>query len=286
MRRLGLGTLVALAALVMLAAVVLGLARGAVNDASVPRASDLVPAGAPRRVMAVWAHPDDEITAAGTLAALARRGAAVRLVYLTHGEAAHGTGWSAAQLWAMRPREAQAAGRILGAASVRVLDYGDGKLVRADGARAKAELRAMIDAFRPSVVIGFDERVGFYGHPDHAQAGRWTAEVVREGWAADPAFPVRRLYQATLPPRLIALARRYIAAFRNHYPSAPGQGLPAPTVAVPIAEEGAVKRAVLDAHRTQVRVIDDVQPFARKTPSWLYYRVFDREYFTEVDPPR
>jgi hypothetical protein len=26
-------------------------------------------------------------------------------------------------------------------------------------------------------------------------------------------------------------------------------------------------------------VIDDVQPYGRKLPPWLYYRLFDREYF-------
>jgi N-acetylglucosamine malate deacetylase 2 len=48
---------------------------------------------------------------------------------------------------------------------------------------------------------------------------------------------------------------------------------------VPIAREASIKRAVLDAHRTQVKVIDDVQPFGRKLPPWLYYRLLDREYF-------
>ena len=104
---------------------------------------------------------------------------------------------------------------------------------------------------------------------------RWCAR----GAAADADFPVRRLYQATLPAPMIALARKSIAAFRNHYPSDPARGLPAPTVAVPISGEGAAKRAVLDAHRSQVKVIDDVQPYGRKLPAWLYYRLFDREYF-------
>lgn len=252
--------------------------RHAVNDAHVPQSSDLVPAGAPRRVMAIWAHPDDEVTSAGTLAELARQGAQVSLVYFTHGEAAHHTGYSREQLWRTRPQEASRAGRAIGAASVTVLDYGDGRLTQAPGDRAEAELRHLIAARRPSVVISFDERVGYYGHPDHAQVGRWVADVVRAG-SSDPTFPVRRLYQATLPAPVIALARRHIEAFRDHYPAPPAPGLPAPTVAVPIAREASIKRAVLDAHRTQMKVIDDVQPFGRKLPPWLYYRLLDHEYF-------
>ena len=255
--------------------------RHAVNDASVPAVSStdaLFPPGAPKTVLAVWAHPDDEITAAGTLARMAAEGASVTLVYFTQGEAAHHTGFTAAELYRMRPLEAQAAGAALHA-HVVVLDYGDGKLPAADGVKAKADLSRLIDKLRPSTVISFDERVGYYGHPDHAQVGRWTAEVVRAGMAT-PGYPVKRLYQATLPAPVIKLAREHIAAFRDHYPTDPAQGLPTPTVAVPIAAQAYAKRAVLDAHKSQVKVIDDVQPFGRKLPPWLYYRLFDREYFT------
>lgn len=310
--------------------ILLGLAflfvRHSVNDDHVPVEADtaaLFAPGAPHTVMAVWAHPDDEITSAGTLARLAHDGAKVTLVYFTHGEGAHFTGYTADQLHRMRPEEAKAAGRALGVSEVVVLDYGDGKLSQpgplpvnisvqkdgqvfvdgakadpasllkdlksapatqgqpiADGAKAKADLAALIAARKPSTVISFDERVGYYGHPDHAQVGRWTAEVVRAGMAADPAYPVKRLYQATLPAPVIALARKYISAFRTHYPADPAKGLPAPTLAVPIASQADAKRAVLDAHKSQVKVIDDVQPYGRKLPAFLYYRLFDREYFT------
>jgi LmbE family N-acetylglucosaminyl deacetylase len=280
--RLAARVLAALAGVILLI-VVAGffLLRHAVNDGSVPvvpSTAALFAPGAPRTVLAVWAHPDDEITAAGTLARMAAEGATVTLLYFTHGEAAHHTGFTADQLYRMRPTEAKAAGDALHA-RVIVLDYGDSKLPQADGARAKGEIASLIATLRPSTVISFDERVGYYGHPDHAEVGRWTAEVVRAGMAT-PGYPVMRLYQATLPAPVIALARRHIAAFRDHYPADPAKGLPAPTVAVPIASEAYAKRAVLDAHKSQVKVIDDVQPFGRKLPPWLYYRLLDREYFT------
>ncbi len=266
-----------LAALVVVAGLL--YVRHAVNDDAVRRADTLLPPGAPARVLAIWAHPDDEITAAGALARMARAGAQVTLVHLTHGEGAHFTGYTAAELHRLRPLEAQAAARAIGAREDVVLDYGDGRLPQADAARVKADLRAVIARVRPSAVVGFDARIGFYGHKDHVQAGRWAAEVVREGAAADPAYPVRRLWQSTLPAPMIRIARERIKAFRDHYPADPSEGLPPADVAVPIAAEGAAKRAVLDAHRTQVKVIDDVQPYGRKLPPWLYYRLFDREYF-------
>ena len=208
--RLAARLLAVLVALVLLLAV--GgflLVRHAVNDASVPTISStaaLFAPGAPKTVLAVWAHPDDEITSAGTLARMAAEGASVTMVYFTHGEAAHHTGFTAAELYRMRPLEAKAAGDALHA-HVVVFDYGDSKLPQADGARAKAEIAKLIATVRPSTVISFDERVGYYGHSDHAQVGRWTAEVVRAGMAT-PGYPVKRLYQATLPAPVIKLAPR------------------------------------------------------------------------------
>ncbi len=267
------------AALVGLAAVLFMVANARVNDGDVPVADSLLVPGAPKTVLAVWAHPDDEITSAGMLARLAKEeGARVVLVYMSKGEAAKGLGYTADQLAKLRPPEAQAAGRALGAARVVVLDYPDGGLTDVDATAAQAAIRRIIDEEKPSIVISFDEKVGFYGHPDHAQTGRWVRAVVDDG-ASEPDFPVKRLYQATLPTSMIELALKLVDAFRTRYPKDPAQGLPAPDLAIRIPSQAASKRAVLDAHTTQVKIIADVQPGYDKVPAWLYCRLFDREYY-------
>ena len=74
-------------------------------------------------VLAVGAHPDDvELGCGGTLALLAAAGRAVGIVHLTSGEA--GSRGDAS----VRRREAAAAARELGAATLEVLDCGDGGL--------------------------------------------------------------------------------------------------------------------------------------------------------------
>lgn len=274
--RVGLAIALLLAGL---AVVLFVFANNRVNDGDVPVADSLLAPGAPKTVLAVWAHPDDEITSAGTLARLAKEeGARVVLVYMTKGEAAKGLGYTADQLAALRPPEAQAAGMALGAARVVVLDYPDGGLTGVDAAVARAAIRKIVDEEKPSVVISFDEKVGFYGHPDHAQTGRWVRAVVNDG-AAQPGFPVKRLYQATLPGSMVELALKLVDAFRTRYPKDPAAGLPAPDLAIRIPSQAASKRAVLDAHTTQVKIIADVQPGYDKVPAWLYYRLFDREYY-------
>ena len=248
-------------------------ARSQLNDGGVPVSRSLIPPGAPATVLAVWAHPDDEITSAGTLAGLARDGAKVALLYLTAGEAARDTGFSREDLARVRRAEAEAVGRRLGAAEVEVLDFPDGGLSEIDPDLARQAIRIRIERLQPSLVLSFDETVGFYGHPDHVMTGRWVREVTAEDG------PVRRLYQATLPRALIAIALKAVAAFRDNYPMDPARGLPAPTLAVPIARMAATKRALLDIHVSQAKVMADVQPYYDRVPAWLYYRLFDREYF-------
>lgn len=52
-----------------------------------------------------------------------------------------------------------------------------------------------------------------------------------------------------------------------------------PTVAVNIVAQGRRKRRLLDIRASQAKVIADVRPYADRVPHWLYYRLFDREYF-------
>jgi LmbE family N-acetylglucosaminyl deacetylase len=256
------------------------LARGQLNDESVPRAHILPGVGAEVTVLAIWAHPDDEITCAGTLARMAKAGARVILLYLTRGEAAQDTGYAPDDLARVRLAEAKAAGRLLGAEAVEVLDFPDGGLIRLDPAKPKAAIAEAISRYRPQVLISFDEKVGFYGHPDHVRTGVWVREVF-EAAPADGPWP-RLLYQVTLPGALVRLARRLVTAFREHYPRDPAKGLPRPDLAVSIATVAQTKRDLLDVHASQAKIIADVQPYYDRVPAWLYYRLFDREYFAAI----
>jgi LmbE family N-acetylglucosaminyl deacetylase len=128
----------------------------------------------PPRVLAVFAHPDDEtLCAGGTLAKYANAGAEVRVVSLTKG----GTGQirdagaaTRATLTAVREREFHAAGKHLGLTEARCLDYSDGELSDMD-AQVLVDLASqLLDELDPDVVITFGPD-GFSGHPDHVAVG-------------------------------------------------------------------------------------------------------------------
>jgi LmbE family N-acetylglucosaminyl deacetylase len=116
-----------------------------------------------RRVLALAAHPDDEVVGCGGLLALsADAGAEVHVLFATDGEATIGAALPAEEVARRRRAEAELSCRVLGA-TPHFLGQPDGGL----GERA-AELAAgiarLVDDLRPDVVLAPWEHDG---HADH-----------------------------------------------------------------------------------------------------------------------
>ncbi|WP_165961188.1 PIG-L family deacetylase [Qipengyuania sediminis] len=163
-------------------------------------------AAEPPRVLAVFAHPDDEIVVAPALAAAARGGAHVRIVYATAGDAAAPETrlQPGAAIAALRTGEARCAARALGAVEPIMLGFGDGKLgeiVRPPAAtltRLREAIAAVIATERPDIVVTWGPDGG-YGHPDH----RLVSAVVTELLASRAQRPLllhAALAAGSVPP--------------------------------------------------------------------------------------
>lgn len=120
----------------------------------------------PRRIIAIFAHPDDaDVKMGGTAAKFAELGHSVKFVSLTNGDAGHhkqGGGVLAAR----RRAEAREAGRRLGIDEYLVLDHHDAELV--PGLHIRHQVIREIRNWRADIVIGL--RPNDY-HPDHRYAG-------------------------------------------------------------------------------------------------------------------
>ena len=144
----------------------------------------------PLRLLAIFAHPDDESLGAGsTLAKYAAEGVDVHLICATKGE----RGWTGseednpglAELGKMREMELQAAAKSLGIQGVYFLDYLDGDLDQAPQQQAIDKIAALIREIRPQVALSFGPD-GIYGHPDHIAISQFShAACIR---AADVSF--------------------------------------------------------------------------------------------------
>jgi LmbE family N-acetylglucosaminyl deacetylase len=138
-------------------------------------------------IVSFHAHPDDEsIQTGGTLAAAARSGHRVVLVFATrgeHGEVAEGVLGEGETLGQRRERECHRSGEVLGAARVAFLEYTDSGMVgtpendlpgsfwSADVHEAGERLAALLREEEADVLTIYDDN-GIYGHPDHIQVHR------------------------------------------------------------------------------------------------------------------
>jgi N-acetyl-1-D-myo-inositol-2-amino-2-deoxy-alpha-D-glucopyranoside deacetylase len=172
---------------------------------------------APRTVLAIFAHPDDEsLLCGGTLARLADAGVRVVLMCGSRGERGSVSDPSlvaGADLGTVRVGELHEAARVLGAAEVIALDHRDGDLRWNDVPEFHAEIVAAIARLGPSAVITFAEN-GFYWHLDHIGVHERTFTAVQSLGAAAPP-----LYYVTMPRGII---RRVVETAHAKGGEAPG----------------------------------------------------------------
>ncbi len=139
----------------------------------------------PPLVVAVLAHPDDELPMSAALAALARQGSFVRIVHATPGDA--GPGFSGLPkgeaLGTMRRAEAECAGKALGVAEVVNLGFGDGKL--ADHVRDGALAKALFDHVAAADLVLTWGPDGGYGHTDHRLVSAIATQIAQSAPEGD-----------------------------------------------------------------------------------------------------
>ncbi|KAB7742233.1 hypothetical protein F2P47_02895 [Parvibaculum sedimenti] len=126
------------------------------------------------RVLAVFAHPDDELRVAGLLeAAKARDHAFTALVTATRGEKGSQVPKVARQrdLAQVRTAEVLKSGYALGIDEQEVWDFPDSGLAGVDFERLTARVEEAMERYKPDLIVTFWPASGESGHPDHMRIG-------------------------------------------------------------------------------------------------------------------
>jgi len=231
-----------------------------------------------KRLLGVFAHPDDEGTMSGASLQYSTLGVETGLVCATRGEVGEIADPALAtpeNLGQVREEEMRLAAEVLGVHNLWFLDYRDSGMagtpenedprafVRASAAEVVGKLVAIIRQFRPQVLVTFDES-GAYGHPDHIAIYRHTTSAFHA--AADavqypelgPAHAVSKLYYGAFP-RSVALemakwmrSQNYEGSFRELDPEK--LGLPDELISVWLDVEPwrETKDRSWSMHRTQM----------------------------------
>lgn len=243
-----------------------------------PSATDVVSLAAHlsvRSVLAVLAHPDDEILIAGVLAdAAAREGIRVKTLTLTRGEAATAPAPLARSdhMAVIRTAELYKFGFVLGVDEQDVLDYPDGQLESQAPQAITDAVVAAIRGWRPDLVVTFDPEAGVTRHPDHIAVGRTARRALplasNPGYGPElgAAWRVTWMAYVVNPTRLLLRfggeAGRDIAARQPRANTA---------VRVPWR----LKVRGWDIHESQRHVIREVFGVS----PGLLYRFYDREFY-------
>jgi LmbE family N-acetylglucosaminyl deacetylase len=203
-----------------------------------------------KRLLCVFAHPDDEcLGPGGAIAQCVLNGVEVFVTTLTAGEAGSiGISRSLApeELARRRRREMADACAALGVAGHRIVGAPDGGVADLDRDAAVGEIVADIQHFRPQVALTF-HRAGVSGHPDHIAVTQYLGEAIartgehgpRACWGWGIARHRVPLYNR---PKLVPLPDEEIAAVVTVRPEAMD-----------------MKIAAIRAHGTQIAFFDELQ---------------------------
>ncbi|HLH61375.1 MAG TPA: PIG-L family deacetylase [Ktedonobacteraceae bacterium] len=172
-----------------------------------------------KRLLGLFAHPDDEGTMSGAFLLYGTSGVETGLVCATRGEVGEIADPRLAtpeNLGQVREGEMRAAAQVLGLNRLWFLGYRDSGMAgtpenqdprafaQANRAEVVGKLVEIIRHFRPQVMVTFDE-TGGYGHPDHIAIYRYTTSAFYA--ASDgvqypelgPAHAVSKLYYTAFP---------------------------------------------------------------------------------------
>src|SRR3972149_9592612 len=159
-----------------------------------------------RKLLGVFAHPDDESFASGgTLAKYATQGIEVYLICASHGEAGQWSGIShkGLKLGKVREKELLKAAQILGVKKVEFLGFVDGKINNRQILKLEEVILEKMQKIKPQVVICPDV-TGISGHLDHIAVSLATTR------AFSKAEEAKKLYHLVLPK---SWAKRYNLPF-------------------------------------------------------------------------
>jgi LmbE family N-acetylglucosaminyl deacetylase len=231
-----------------------------------------------KRLLGIFAHPDDEGVMGGAFLHYGRSGVETGLVCATRGEVGEIADPSLAtpeNLGQVREGELRAATDILGIRALWFLGYRDSGMagtpenddprafVQVSAAEVVGKLVAIIREFRPQVLVTFDE-TGGYGHPDHIAIYKHTTSAFHA--AADavqfpelgPAHSVDKLYYTAFPRSSVrALAewmksQNYQDSFSNLDPEKLGMPDELISVWLDVGQWQETKDRSWSMHRTQM----------------------------------
>lgn len=217
-----------------------------------------------RKLLAVFAHPDDEsFGPGGTLAKYAREGVKIHILCASRGESGNGTGET-------RTKELLEAAKVLGIKEVEFLDFKDGEISNNQYHALAEKISSKIKSFKPQVVITFD-LTGGSGHLDHIAVALTTTYAFTRQKVAKKLYYVCGLFFG-LPAKTASLFRR---KYFIYIP--PGRSDQEITTVIDVSDVWDTKVEAMKKHESQIKDLKNLLKIYKLLPKEERFILFDEK---------
>lgn len=153
----------------------------------------------------------------------------------------------------------------------------------------KVRLITKIKEFKPSVIFTLDNKIGGYGNPDHVFMSQLVLDICQE-----QTLGVQKIYQSVYSPSMeqrinIDWSAMWVWSREKPYLEAlkvynEPEGMPTPSCSIDIYDYASVKMGYLRSYqKKEQKTLGKFIPCFRYYPSWIYFWIFDKEYFHVID---
>src|SRR3989338_68133 len=199
-----------------------------------------------RKLLGIFAHPDDEsVACGGTIAKYAKNDWQIDFVTATRGDKGGDPD--------IRTKELEEAAGILGVRSITFLDFKDGKLSGMTPGEIEDALVKVLTQVRPDVVITHEPQ-GITNHPDHIRMS-YAATFAFQEYAKD--HDEAKLYYACFPETIMSyLVKTKRFPFEHHGRPGHGREDKRMTTVIDIKRFAGTKLKALKSHSTQRSILE------------------------------
>lgn len=249
-----------------------------------------------KRALIIMAHDDDAVGSSGTMSMLCEKGWSIReMCFFQQG------GLYARKDSIKNPQRRialQKVARIQGLAGIDPIDFNFRNDMNTEAAYMPMPYNMFTQNYKtdslthiigryirehkPSVLFTLDDKIGGYGNPDHVLMSQLVLNYCRQH-KNDSGFTVKKIYQAVFPPSLAEGVLGKMPVYNEAKKIYQCTGMPLPTVEISISSYASQKKTCMQAYTTEQNSIKKIWPYYNWYPSWIYFRIFDRDFFRVLD---
>ena len=226
------------------------------------------------KVLVIFAHQDDELLVAGTLAGLDAAGVETMLITLTNGDGSAHPGQSTEDRIAERAANLNDLADVVGVDRVEQGFFSEGVFMDSDDEIQQVILEKIND-YQPDTIITWDTVKGLYGHPHHIKVGELVVEVCQEN-GENTEFPVDAVYGSTVSVWLREILKQVSPMYQKGYYEVNDEESIEPEFSLDTSDFGDSRRDAFAVYSAE-KAVQSLNPLSGSPI--LEDFVIDREYF-------